>query len=102
MGVAGLHHIIRALPKLRHENVGCIIVCAGLDGALPSVVAGLVSVPVIVVSSSVGYGAAFGGLSAMCTILNSCAPGVGVVNIDNGFVATALAFKCINNDDTHY
>eukprot|EP00978_Attheya_sp_CCMP212_P013408 scaffold33711_cov54-Attheya_sp.AAC.7 len=102
VGVAGLHRIIRALPKLRHENVGCVIVCAGMDGALPSVVAGLVSVPVIAVPTSVGYGAAFGGLSAMGTMLNSCAPGVGVVNIDNGFGAAALAFKCINNDDTHY
>jgi NCAIR mutase (PurE)-related protein len=97
VGVAGLHRIIRALPKLRHEDVGCIIVCAGMDGALPSVVAGLVSVPVIAVPTSVGYGAAFGGLSAMGTMLNSCAPGVGVVNIDNGFGAAALAFKCINN-----
>jgi NCAIR mutase (PurE)-related protein len=68
-----------------------------MDGALPSVVAGLVTVPVIAVPTSVGYGAAFGGVSAMLTMLNSCAPGVGIVNIDNGFGAAALAFKFVNN-----
>ena len=94
-GVAGLHRIITALPKLRDPQVGCVIVCAGMDGALPSVVGGLVSVPVIAVPTSIGYGASFGGVSAMLTMLNSCAPGVGVVNIDNGFGAAALAYKCI-------
>ena len=96
VGVAGLHRIINALPKLRHPDVGGVIVCAGMDGALPSVVGGLVSVPVIAVPTSIGYGAAFGGVSAMLTMLNSCAPGVGVVNIDNGFGAAALLYKCIN------
>jgi len=95
VGVAGLHRIVNALPRLRDPSVGCVIVCAGMDGALPSVVGGLVSVPVIAAPTSVGYGAAFGGVSAMLTMLNSCAPGVGVVNIDNGFGAAALAFKCI-------
>lgn len=95
VGVAGLHRIINELPRLRHPSVGCVIVCAGMDGALPSVVGGLVSVPVIATPTSVGYGVAFGGVSAMLTMLNSCAPGVGVVNIDNGFGAAALAFKCI-------
>ena len=66
-----------------------------MDGALPSVVAGLVKVPVIAVPTSIGYGACFGGVSALLTMLNSCAPGVAVVNIDNGFGAAALAFKCI-------
>mmetsp|Transcript_12200 Transcript_12200/g.18720 ORF Transcript_12200/g.18720 Transcript_12200/m.18720 type:complete len:301 (+) Transcript_12200:136-1038(+) len=94
-GVAGLHRIIQSLPKLRDPQVGCIIVCAGMDGALPSVVGGLVNVPVIAVPTSIGYGASFGGVSAMLTMLNSCAPGVGVVNIDNGFGAAALAYKCI-------
>lgn len=94
VGVAGLHRIIGALPRLRDPKVGCVIVCAGMDGALPSVVAGLVSVPVVAVPTSVGYGAAFGGVSALLTMLNSCAPGIGVVNIDNGFGAAALAFKC--------
>jgi len=93
-GVAGLHRIIGALPRLRDPDVDCVIVCAGMDGALPSVVAGLVSVPVVAAPTSVGYGAAFGGVSALLTMLNSCAPGVGVVNIDNGFGAAALAFKC--------
>ena len=95
VGVAGLHRIINSLPRLRDDEVKCIIVCAGMDGALPSVVAGLVSVPIVAVPTSVGYGACFGGLSAMLTMLNSCAPGVGVVNIDNGFGGAALAFKCI-------
>lgn len=99
VGVAGLHRIVNAIPKLRHPDVGSIIVCAGMDGALPSVVAGLVSVPVIAVPTSVGYGASFGGMSAMLTMLNSCAPGVGVVNIDNGFGAAALAFKCIKSNN---
>ena len=97
VGVAGLHRIINALPRLRDPNNRCVIVCAGMDGALPSVVAGLVTVPVVAVPTSVGYGAAFGGVSAMLTMLNSCAPGVGIVNIDNGFGAAALAFKFVNN-----
>jgi len=95
VGVAGLHRILNAIPKLHAPDVKCIIVCAGMDGALPSVVAGLVKIPVIAVPTSVGYGASFGGVSALLTMLNSCAPGVGVVNIDNGFGAAALAFKCI-------
>jgi NCAIR mutase (PurE)-related protein len=95
VGVAGLHRIIKALPRLQDPEVGCIIVCAGMDGALPSVVGGLVSVPVIAVPTSIGYGVSLGGISAMLTMLNSCAPGVGVVNIDNGFGAAALAYKCV-------
>lgn len=95
VGVAGLHRIINALPRLKNDDVDCVIVCAGMDGALPSVVAGLVSVPVVAVPTSVGYGASFSGVSALLTMLNSCAPGVGVVNIDNGFGGAALAFKCL-------
>jgi len=95
-GVAGLHRIVKALPRLRHPDVGCVVVVAGMDGALPSVVGGLVGVPVIAVPTSIGYGAAFGGVSALLTMLNSCSPGVGVVNIDNGFGAAALAFKSCN------
>jgi pyridinium-3,5-biscarboxylic acid mononucleotide synthase len=98
VGVAGLHRVINALPKLNHPSVGCIIVCAGMDGALPSVVGGLVHVPVIAVPTSIGYGAAFHGVSALLTMLNTCAPGVGVVNIDNGFGAAALAYKCLRID----
>jgi hypothetical protein len=94
-GVAGLHRILRALPTLTHPDVGCVIVCAGMDGALPSVVGGLVSVPVIAVPTSIGYGASFGGVSAMLTMMNSCSPGVGVVNIDNGFGAAAMAYKFV-------
>ena len=95
-GVAGLHRILNALPTLRSPDVGAVIVCAGMDGALPSVVGGLVSVPVIACPTSIGYGASFNGVSALLTMLNSCAPGVGVVNIDNGFGAAALAYKCLD------
>lgn len=76
VGVAGLHRVIRALPRLQSNEVGCVIVCAGMDGALPSVVGGLVSVPVIAVPTSIGYGVSLGGISALMTMLNSCAPGV--------------------------
>lgn len=96
-GVAGLHRIIRALHKLTHPDVHCVIVCAGMDGALPSVVGGLVRVPVIAVPTSIGYGASFGGVSALLTMLNTCSPGVAVVNIDNGFGAAAFAHKCISS-----
>jgi pyridinium-3,5-biscarboxylic acid mononucleotide synthase len=94
-GVAGLHRILNALPTLTAPDVGCVIVVAGMDGALPSVVGGLVPTPVIAVPTSIGYGASFGGVSALLTMLNSCSPGVGVVNIDNGFGAAALAFKML-------
>jgi hypothetical protein len=96
-GVAGLHRIIRALPRLSHPDVACVIVCAGMDGALPSVVGGLVKVPVIAVPTSIGYGISLGGISAMLTMLNSCSPGVAVLNIDNGFGAAAFAYKCIQS-----
>jgi NCAIR mutase (PurE)-related protein len=89
VGVAGLHRLISHLPKLQKANV--IIVVAGMEGALASVVAGLVSCPVIAVPTSVGYGASFEGLSALLTMLNSCAGGVTVVNIDNGFSAGLTA-----------
>jgi pyridinium-3,5-biscarboxylic acid mononucleotide synthase len=95
VGVAGLHRILRNLPRLQDPNVGCVIVCAGMDGALPSVVGGLVSCPVLAVPTSIGYGVSLGGISAMLTMLNSCAPGVAVQNIDNGFGAAAFAYKCI-------
>jgi len=89
MGVAGLHRLLAHSKELLEANV--IIAVAGMDGALPSVVAGLVSKPVIAVPTSVGYGANFSGLSALLTMLNSCSPGIGVVNIDNGFGAGYLA-----------
>jgi pyridinium-3,5-biscarboxylic acid mononucleotide synthase len=95
VGVAGLHRIIKALPRLQDPDVGCIVVCAGMDGALPSVVGGLAKVPVIACPTSIGYGVSLSGISAMLTMLNSCSPGVGVVNIDNGFGAAALAYKCV-------
>jgi NCAIR mutase (PurE)-related protein len=99
-GVAGLHRILQALDRLTHPDVGCIICCAGMDGALPSVVGGLVAVPVVAVPTSIGYGASLGGLCAMMTMMNSCSPGVCVVNIDNGFGAAALALKVIRVGET--
>lgn len=89
IGVAGLHRTLDRLPELRKARV--IVVVAGMEGALASVVGGLVSVPVIAVPTSVGYGASFNGLAPLLTMLNSCAPGVAVVNIDNGFGAGYLA-----------
>jgi NCAIR mutase (PurE)-related protein len=89
VGVAGLHRVLRRLELLRTARV--VVVAAGMDGALPSVVAGLISAPVIAVPTSVGYGAAFEGLAALLAMLNACAPGVAVVNIDNGYGAGHLA-----------
>jgi len=89
VGVAGLHRLLASLELLRSARV--VITVAGMEGALPSVVAGLVAVPVIAVPTSVGYGASFGGVAALLAMLNSCAPNVAVVNIDNGFGAAALA-----------
>lgn len=89
VGVAGIHRLFARLDRILTANV--IIVVAGMDGALASVVGGLVDKPVIAVPTSVGYGASFGGVSALLTMLNSCAAGVAVVNIDNGFGAGCLA-----------
>ncbi|HXD17435.1 MAG TPA: nickel pincer cofactor biosynthesis protein LarB [Vicinamibacterales bacterium] len=89
VGVAGIHRILSERERIQGARV--IVVVAGMEGALPSVVAGLVSVPVIAVPTSVGYGASFGGIAALLGMLNSCANGVAVVNIDNGFGAAAMA-----------
>jgi pyridinium-3,5-biscarboxylic acid mononucleotide synthase len=91
VGVAGIHRLLASNDRLRQADV--IIVVAGMEGALPSVVGGLVPVPVIAVPTSVGYGASFGGLAALLGMLNSCAAGVTVVNIDNGFGAAAAASR---------
>jgi NCAIR mutase (PurE)-related protein len=91
VGVAGIHRLLTQTDVLRSASV--IIVVAGMEGALPSVVGGLVKVPVIAVPTSVGYGASFGGLAALLAMLNSCASGVTVVNIDNGFGAAAAASR---------
>ena len=96
VGVAGLHRLLREHARLLAARV--IIVVAGMEGALPSVVAGLVGVPVIAVPTSVGYGASFGGVAALLGMLNSCANGVAVVNIDNGFGAGCIA-SLINHLD---
>ena len=91
VGVAGIHRLLASGDRLQGADV--IIVVAGMEGALPSVVGGLVAVPVIAVPTSVGYGASFGGLAALLGMLNSCASGVTVVNIDNGFGAAAAASR---------
>ena len=91
VGVAGIHRLLTQTDALR--AAGVIIVVAGMEGALPSVIGGLVKVPVIAVPTSVGYGASFGGLAALLAMLNSCASGVTVVNIDNGFGAAAAASR---------
>lgn len=95
VGVAGLHRLLTHGPALQAATV--VIVVAGMDGALPSVVGGLVSAPVIAVPTSVGYGASFGGLAALLSMLNSCAAGVTVVNVDNGFGAAVAAARIMQS-----
>ena len=91
VGVAGLHRLLAARPVL--DRADCLVVVAGMEGALPSVVGGLVGTPLVAVPTSVGYGAAFGGLAALLGMLNSCSSGVVVVNIDNGFGAGVHAAR---------
>lgn len=91
VGVAGLHRVMGVRERL--DAADCLIVVAGMEGALPSVVGGLVGVPLVAVPTSVGYGASFGGVAALLAMLNSCAPGVTVVNIDNGFGAGVFAAR---------
>ena len=91
VGVAGLHRVMGVRDRLAAAD--CLIVVAGMEGALPSVVGGLVGVPLVAVPTSVGYGASFGGIAALLAMLNSCAPGVTVVNIDNGFGAGVFAAR---------
>jgi NCAIR mutase (PurE)-related protein len=95
VGVAGLHRILAAREGLTVARA--VIVCAGMEGALPSVVGGLVAAPVIAVPTSIGYGAAFGGVAALLGMLNSCSPNVCVVNIDNGFGAAYVAAMMVRN-----
>jgi hypothetical protein len=95
VGVAGLHRLLDVRDEL--EAADCLIVIAGMEGALPSVVGGLTGVPVVAVPTSVGYGASFGGLAALLAMLNSCAPGVTVVNIDNGYGAAVHAARVARN-----
>ena len=94
-GVAGLHRLLSKLERLRQADV--IIAVAGMEGALPSVTAGLVACPVIAVPTSVGYGASLNGITALLAMLNSCASGVTVVNIDNGFGAACAAVRILNS-----
>ncbi|MDR1892955.1 MAG: nickel pincer cofactor biosynthesis protein LarB [Oscillospiraceae bacterium] len=92
-GIAGLHRLVGRLPELR--EAGAVIAVAGMEGALPSVLAGLVEAPVIALPTSVGYGTGLGGYAALLTMLNSCAPGIAAVNIDNGFGAGFLAARIL-------
>jgi NCAIR mutase (PurE)-related protein len=91
VGVAGLHRLLAVRDRL--EAADCLVVVAGMEGALPSVVGGLTGVPLVAVPTSVGYGASFGGVAALLAMLNSCAPGVTVVNIDNGYGAGVFAAR---------
>lgn len=93
VGVAGLHRVLKKVPQLREASA--LVVVAGMEGALPSVVGGLVAAPVFAVPTSVGYGASFHGLAALLAMLNSCAPGVTVSNIDNGFSAGTAAARVV-------
>ena len=93
VGVAGLHRLLGVLDEVRAAD--CVVTIAGMDGALPGVVAGLVAAPVVAVPTSVGYGVAAGGLAAAATMLAACSPGLAVVNIDNGFGAAVLAAKIL-------
>jgi len=97
IGVAGIHRLFSVLERLRTARA--LVVAAGMEGALPSVVAGLVDRPVVAVPTSVGYGASFGGVAALLGMLNSCATGIGVVNIDNGFGAATLVHRIVPGND---
>jgi hypothetical protein len=98
IGVAGIHRLFPQVAHMVSEGVRAFIVCAGMEGALPSVVAGLVDVPVIAVPTSVGYGVGEGGRVALDAMLQSCAPGIAVVNIDNGFGAGVFALTIVKSD----
>jgi NCAIR mutase (PurE)-related protein len=93
VGVAGVHRVLAHRSAL--ESADCVVVVAGMEGALPSVVAGLTSTPIVAVPTSVGYGASFEGLSALLTMLSSCAPGIGVVNIDGGYAGAQAAYRIV-------
>ena len=93
VGVAGIHRLMANRERIAAARVA--VVCAGMEGALPSVVAGMVGVPVIAVPTSIGYGASFGGVAALLGMLNSCANGVSVVNIDNGYGAACAALRIL-------
>ena len=94
-GVAGFHRVDEAVSIINDKNVDAIIVVAGMEGALPSVIASRIKQPMIAVPTSVGYGTSYEGIAALLSMLNSCAPGISVVNIDNGFGASMCVFKMI-------
>ena len=92
VGIAGIHRIIEPIAKILEERVDSVIVIAGMEGALPSVIAGILDVPVIAVPTSVGYGVNLGGIATLFSMLQSCSSGIAVVNIDNGFGAAVFAY----------
>jgi hypothetical protein len=94
-GVAGIHRLAEPLKIIDDNKIDVVITIAGMDGALPSVIAGLIKQPVIAVPTSIGYGTGMNGISALLTMLNSCSPGISIVNIDNGFGAAACALKIV-------
>jgi hypothetical protein len=100
VGIAGVHRLLERLDVIRRAEA--LIVVAGMDGALPTLVTGLVRAPVIAVPTSVGYGASFGGLAALLTMLNACSPGVAVVNIDNGYGAAVMAHRICAPRPSHH
>jgi NCAIR mutase (PurE)-related protein len=99
VGVAGLHRLLGVRDRL--EEADCLVVVAGMEGALPSVVGGLVGIPLVAVPTSVGYGASLGGVAALLAMLNSCAPGITVVNIDNGYGAGVFAARVARQSARH-
>lgn len=101
VGVAGIHRLLNKISYLVEKEVDVIIVVAGMEGALPSVVAGLVDIPVIAVPTSTGYGVGEGGFTALFAMLQSCAPGISVVNIDNGYGAAVNAITIVNQINKH-
>jgi len=92
VGIAGIHRIIEPIAKILEERVDSVIVIAGMEGALPSVIAGILDVPVIAVPTSIGYGVNLGGIATLFSMLQSCSSGIAVVNIDNGFGAAVFAY----------
>ena len=95
VGIAGIHRLFPQIAHMIKEDVKILIICAGMEGALPSVIAGLVDIPIIAVPTSIGYGVGEGGKTALNSMLQSCAPGISVVNIDNGFGAAVYAITIL-------
>lgn len=96
-GIAGMHRVDRAVREIEEREVDGVVVVAGMEGALPSIIAGFIERPIVAIPTSIGYGTGLGGISALLTMLNTCSPGISVVNIDNGFGAAAFMSKAIRH-----